>query len=383
MSTSGSNWSELANKFAFAPNTAINLSTCYTPYEIVFGLKNHAHTEHKSNNETIDRFLKNQTSAEILKRENYFKLIYSNTYTHCHRITNKAHMFQNQFKLGRPIKEGTKVLLENRSEPLLKSQIPYVTEVTYGIQNDFTNEKKIVHRNHIVEYFPKEQQMPKLLQEYSSDLFSSDFYDQITNQQINSFNKPKQVENLQYQFWPVFINGYQQMTDNNPTNEDQNKTIVQEQSLDSGRETLHLRNLFDATAIDQNLRPIRSSTPYPVDNTPNPSTSQSSSYGHRRLPSRSKSPNTSLSNDFGRRHPNIITRYNTPRPPDFPRLSESSESFTDRKNTPHSSQESFYENTRSAPGSLSETKRPKRTNRPTIFYETTIPSSKYGKFKKK
>ena len=97
------------------------------------------------------------------------------------------------------------------------------------------------------------------------------------------------------------------MTDNKPTNEDQNKTIVQEQSLDSGKETMHLRTLFDATAIDQNLRPIRSSTPYPVVKTPNPSTSQSSSYGHRRLPSRCISPNTSLAKDFGRRHQNITT----------------------------------------------------------------------------
>ena len=173
------------------------------------------------------------------------------------------------------------------------------------------------------------------------------------------------------------------MTDHTPTNEDQNRTIVQDQSLDSGRETMHLRTLFDATAIDQNLRPIRSSTPYPADKTPNPSTSQSSSYGHRRLPSRSISPNTSLANDFGRRHQNITTQYNTPRPPDIPRLSESSESFTDGKNIPHSSQESFYENTRSAPGSLSESKKPKRTNRPTNFYGTTIPSSLIGKFKKK
>ena len=99
--------------------------------------------------------------------------------------------------------------------------------------------------------------------------------------------------------------------------------------------------MFDAIAIDQNLKPIRSSTPYPVDNTPNPSTSQSSSYGLRRLPSRSISPNTRLSNYFGRRHPNIITQYNTPRPPDFPRLSESSESFTDGKNIPHSSQKAY------------------------------------------
>ena len=222
--------------------------------------------------------------------------------------------------------------------------------------------------------------MTKLLQEYSSDLFSSDFDYHIT---IKSFNKSKQVENLQYQFWPVVNNGYPQMTDHNPTNEDQNKTIVHDQSLGSGRETMHLRTSFDAKAIDQNLRPIRSSTPYPIDKTPNPSTSQSSSYGHRRLPSRSISPNTSPPNDFGRRHRNRTTQYNTSRPPDFSRLSESSDVFADRKNIPRSSQESFYENTRSAPGSLSESKRPKRTNRPTNFYGTTIPSSLIGKFKKK
>ena len=84
------------------------------------------------------------------------------------------------------------------------------------------------------------------------------------------------------------------MTDHNPTNEDQNITIVHEKSLHSGRETMHLRT-------------IRSSTPYPVDKTPNSSTSQSSSYGHRHLPSRCTSPNTSLSNDFGRSHSTITT----------------------------------------------------------------------------
>ena len=102
------------------------------------------------------------------------------------------------------------MILEKRSKPLLKSQkllnlrsgpytvIEKITEVTYGIQKDFTNKKKIVHRNHIVEYFSKEQKIPKLLQKYSSDLFSSHFFDHITNHQIESFNTPKQVENLLY-----------------------------------------------------------------------------------------------------------------------------------------------------------------------------------------
>ena len=92
--------------------------------------------------------------------------------------------------------------------------------------------------------------MPKQLQEYSGDLFSSDSYDHITYQQINFFKKPKQVENLQYAFWPEVNIGYQQMTEHDSTIENQNKTFVPEQSLDSGRETMHLRTLIDATAID-------------------------------------------------------------------------------------------------------------------------------------
>ena len=38
------------------------------------------------------------------------------------------------------------------------------------------------------------------------------------------------------------------------------KKVLPEQPLDSGRETMHLRTLFDARSIDQNLRPIRNST---------------------------------------------------------------------------------------------------------------------------
>ena len=80
-----------------AHNSAFNSSTDYFPYEIAFGIKSQvphslklglycdqikkrksdfragresrAHTEHKSNNETLDRFLKNQISAKTIKRK--------------------------------------------------------------------------------------------------------------------------------------------------------------------------------------------------------------------------------------------------------------------------------------------------------------------------
>ena len=68
------------------------------------------------------------------------------------------------------------------------------------------------------------------------------------------------------------------------------------------------------------------------------------------LISRSINPNTSQSNDFGRRHPNITTHYNIHRRPDFHRSSESSNSVAEKEKNPHSSLEKFYENTRSTPG---------------------------------
>ena len=105
----------------------------------------------------------------MLKRENTFKTIYSNTYTKCSQTTNKAHKYRNRFKLGKLIPEGRKVLLENQSKRLIKSKKlqelrsgPYtvkrmLTNTTYEIQHDKRNEKKTVHRNHIVPYYPKEE----------------------------------------------------------------------------------------------------------------------------------------------------------------------------------------------------------------------------------
>ena len=69
-----------------------------------------------------------------------------------------------------PISIGSKVLLENHSRSLLISKKlqslrsgPYtvtkhITNTTYEIQGYETPQKRAVHRNHIVEYFPKERE---------------------------------------------------------------------------------------------------------------------------------------------------------------------------------------------------------------------------------
>ena len=74
--------------------------------------------------------------------------------------------------------EGRKVRFEIHSKGLLKSKKlqelgsgPHtvqrmLTNTTYQIQHDKTNEKKTVHRNHIVPYYPKEEKIQELVQNY-------------------------------------------------------------------------------------------------------------------------------------------------------------------------------------------------------------------------
>ena len=104
-SHSRSNWSGYSSKFAFSHNTAVNYSTGYTPYKILFGTKlhiplslklgllrhnkkkctseycthhtpttyylpPHSHSEETCNNNKIEKLLQNRLSKEMLKREN-------------------------------------------------------------------------------------------------------------------------------------------------------------------------------------------------------------------------------------------------------------------------------------------------------------------------
>ena len=111
------------------------------------------------------------------------------------------------------------LLLENRSKLLLKSQkllrlrsgqytvIEQVTDVNYKTENDASSEKKIVQYNQTVEYFPKENTMPKLVTEYSTDPMSDGFYNHLTNRQFDDFNQPKKTEFANFSYWPLKSNG--------------------------------------------------------------------------------------------------------------------------------------------------------------------------------
>ena len=230
LNESGNNWANLATKFAFAHNTSINYTTGKTPYEIVIcnkpqipmslklglyrnknktcvspfcqGLPPHSHSENQMKNELLNGLLRPQLSQSLLDRETAFKKVYSATYERCRKQTARSHAYRNRFKLGQHLNIGQKVLLENHRKDLTKSQKlqqlrlgPFtvtkrITNTTYQIQDDKNPEVlKTVHRNHLLKYFPKEETLPPLIEEYNTPPRDDiDFYPNFVKARIDSLN---------------------------------------------------------------------------------------------------------------------------------------------------------------------------------------------------
>ena len=93
-----------------------------------------------------------------------------------------------------------KVLLENHSKGLLMSKKlqelrsgPYTVQhmlnnTTCEIQHDKTNEKKTVHRNHIVPYYPKEEKIQELVENNVVPDDSDNYYTQYNKHIIAKSN---------------------------------------------------------------------------------------------------------------------------------------------------------------------------------------------------
>ena len=151
----------------------------------------------------------------MLKQENTFKTIYSNIYTDCRQTTNKAHKYRNRFKLGKPIHEGRKVLLEIHSKGLLKSEKlqelrsgPYTVQrmlfnTTYEIQHEKTNEKKTVHRNHIVPYYPEKEKIQELVEKYVVPDDIGDYSAHYNNRNIAKSNAHRGAQHIAISQWPL------------------------------------------------------------------------------------------------------------------------------------------------------------------------------------
>ena len=147
--------------------------------EFCTDLPSHSHSENNLKNQLLDNLLRPQLSHALLERERGFKRIYSATFERCREQTARSHAYRYRFKLGQHLEIGQKVLYENHRQDLFRSQklqqrrfgpftvTKQVANTTYQIQVDKDPTIfKIVHRNHLFEYYPKEETLPPMIEEY-------------------------------------------------------------------------------------------------------------------------------------------------------------------------------------------------------------------------
>ena len=129
----------------------------------------------------LDNLFQPQLSQVLLERERTLKQIYSSTFERSREQTARSHAYRNLFELGHHLEVGRKVLYENHKQDFSRSQKlqqrklgPFavtkrITNTTYQIQDDKNPTiTKTVHRNHLVEYYPKEGSLPAMIEEHVS-----------------------------------------------------------------------------------------------------------------------------------------------------------------------------------------------------------------------
>ena len=168
----------------------------------------HSHSENSLKNELLDNLLQAQLSQALLERERTFKQIYSSTFERCREQTARSHAYRNRFKLGHHLEIGQKVLYENHKQDFTRSlKLPErslgpftvtkrITNTTYQIQDDKDPTIiKTVHRNHLVEDYPKEGSLPAMIEEYvPSDHQNDNFYERFMEQRTRDLNNPSTTD---------------------------------------------------------------------------------------------------------------------------------------------------------------------------------------------
>ena len=109
---------------------------------------------------------------------------------------------------GTHLEVGQKVLYENHKQDLTRSQklqqrrlgtftvTKRITNNTYQIQDDKDPTViKTVHRNHLVEYYPREETLPAMIEEYVPSNHQNDrFYERFKEQRTRDLNNPSTTE---------------------------------------------------------------------------------------------------------------------------------------------------------------------------------------------
>ena len=156
----------------------------------------------------MDNLLQPQLIQALLERERLFKQLFLTTLERCRDQTARSHAYRNRFKLGHHLEIGQKVLYENHKQDLTRSQKlqqrrlgPFtitkrITNTTYQIQDDKDpTVLKTVHRNHLVEYYPKEGSLPATIEEYVPSNHQNDnFYERFMERRAQDSNDPSTTE---------------------------------------------------------------------------------------------------------------------------------------------------------------------------------------------
>ena len=153
-----------------------------------------------------------------------------------------------------------------------------LTNTTYEIQHDKTNEKKTVHRNHIVPYYPKEEKIQELVENYIVPDDTDDYYTQYIKHNISKSNAYRGAQHIAISQWPLVETQY---TVNPSTTLQPTFNVEATATKDSGLESLQTR--ADNTTHIQgtsssNFLPPRISTPYPMQNMYSPNSPQQENF---------------------------------------------------------------------------------------------------------
>ena len=159
----------------------------------------HTHDE----NELLQKILRPELSQVLLDRERDFNCNHFPTFERCREQTTHYHAYTNRFKLGPHLDNGQKVLCGRHPQALSKNQklqqrslgpitvIKPKTSITYQTQDDKgPSIMKTVHCNILVEYYPKEESLPAMIEQYAPHDQRNDvkFFERFLEQRIGKLN---------------------------------------------------------------------------------------------------------------------------------------------------------------------------------------------------
>ena len=176
--------------------------------------------------------------------------------------TDKANEYRNKQKLGKELQVGQKVLRENFTKELNKSKKlssvrsgPYrvlrkITKATFEIEIDENPGRSLnSHRNHLIEYFPRDATVPSMIMDYNRPQELPDdhrqFYRNLNKTAVDDYNQYIPHGESRFTSFPAI------QTEGHITIHDQKGNTNE---IDSGFNSWHLNNLFN--------------TPKPSSNTP-------------------------------------------------------------------------------------------------------------------